>query len=131
VIFDSDVLIWFLRHEPNAVELIDATPDRVVPVVALMEVLQEAKSKAEMRLISDWIFSSRFRILPLSEAIGAVAVGLIEEYALAHGLQLADALIAATALDAGEELATGNARHFRAIRKLEIKTFRPRRGPSK
>ncbi|HEY4360837.1 MAG TPA: type II toxin-antitoxin system VapC family toxin [Bryobacteraceae bacterium] len=128
MIFDSDVLIWFLRREPHAMELIDTTPDLAVPIVAVIEVLQGAKSKVEMRLIRNWFVSSGFRILPLNESIGAAAMELIEEHALSSGLQLADALIAATAIEAGEALVTGNTKHFRAVRKLELKAFRPRRG---
>ena len=40
----------------------------------------------------------QFRIRPLSESIGATAAGIIEQHALAHGIQMADALIAATAI---------------------------------
>jgi predicted nucleic acid-binding protein len=51
MIFDSDVLIWFLRREPNAVHLIDSSVDRSISIVTLMEVLQAAKARTEMRTI--------------------------------------------------------------------------------
>ena len=50
---------------------------------------------------------------------------LMEEHALAHGLRLADALIAATALEQACILLTGNDRHFSSITGLEVQTFRP------
>lgn len=40
-------------------------------------------------------------------------------------MQVADGLIAATARERGEMLATANTRHFRAIANSELKTFRP------
>jgi predicted nucleic acid-binding protein len=80
-----------------------------------------------MRQTRQLIRALQFRVLPVTEAIGEAAVALIEEHALASGMQLVDALIAATALDAGEVLATANARHFRVVRRLEVKAFRPRR----
>jgi predicted nucleic acid-binding protein len=43
----------------------------------------------------------------------------------ACGLQIPDALIAATALERGEALATANARYFRAVAKLQLKVLRP------
>ncbi len=66
-------------------------------------------------------------IAPLNEAIGYAAANLIETHALSDGLRIEDALIAATALDAGETLATANVRHFRSIAKRHLKSFRPRR----
>ena len=127
MIFDSDVLIWFLREEPDAVALIEAHPDRAVSIVTLMEAIQGSRSKAHMRTILDLFASSGFRVLPLSESIGHLAAGLIEEHTLAHGLQMPDALIAATAIESGEVLATANLRHFRPIRRLALKPFHPRR----
>jgi predicted nucleic acid-binding protein len=54
-----------------------------------------------------------------------LAATLMEEHALPHGLQVADALIAATARETMSVLATGNVRHFRVIPRLELKAFRP------
>jgi predicted nucleic acid-binding protein len=54
-----------------------------------------------------------------------LAASLMEAHALRSGLQVADALIAATARETGETLATGNVRHFRPIAGLRLKTFRP------
>jgi predicted nucleic acid-binding protein len=127
MIFDSDVVIWASRGDSEAAAWIDTAAEPGMSIVTLMEVLQGARSTTEMRQTRQLIRVLQFRVLPLTEAIGEAAVGLIEEHALSSGLQLADALIAATALDAGEVLATGNARHFRAIRRLELKAFRPRR----
>jgi predicted nucleic acid-binding protein len=127
MIFDSDVLIWFLRREPNAMALIDSTPDRSVSVVTLMEALQGAKSRVDMRMLHSLFRETGFRIFPLTEVIGSKATMLIEEHALSGGLRVTDALIAATAIDSGEVLATSNVRHFRAIRSLEVRAFHPRR----
>ena len=127
MIFDSDVLIWFLREEPDAVTLIEAFPDRAISIITLMEAVQGSRSKAHMRTILDLFAASGFRILPFSESIGHLASGLIEEHTLAHGLQMPGALIAATAIEAGEVLATANRRHFRPIRRLALKPFHPRR----
>jgi len=50
---------------------------------------------------------------------------LTDEYALSDGLQLADALIAATALEHGFTLLTGNSRHFSSIEALTLERFEP------
>jgi len=49
----------------------------------------------------------------------------IEEYALSHGLRAGDALVAVTAAEHGLTMCTGNAKHFRPIRDLEIRVFKP------
>jgi predicted nucleic acid-binding protein len=126
VIFDTDVLVWFSRNNPEAVALINSSRDRAVSIVSLMELLQGVKSKLEMRTTKQFFQTLNFRILPLSESIGHIAAGLIEEHTLSGGLRIEDALIGATAREAGETLVTGNVRHFRLIANLELKPFRPR-----
>jgi len=126
VIFDSDVLIWFLRGDLGAGDLVDSASERTISIVTLMEVQQGARSKLEMRTTRELFQKRGFRIAPLSESIGHIAAALIEEHATSHGLRIVDALIAATAREAGETLATGNVRHFRVIANLDVKPFRPR-----
>ena len=126
MIFDSDVLIWFLRGDLGAGDLVDSASERTISIVTLMEVQQGARSKLEMRTTRELFQKRGFRIAPLSESIGHIAAALIEEHATSHGLRIIDALIAATAREAGETLATGNVRHFRVIANLDVKPFRPR-----
>ncbi len=49
----------------------------------------------------------------------------MEALTLSHGLQLGDALIAATALEHGLRLLTGNVKHFNAIEGLNLEKFEP------
>jgi predicted nucleic acid-binding protein len=49
----------------------------------------------------------------------------MEELALSAGLELADALIAATACEHGIKLCTANARHYRVVADLGLHVFRP------
>ncbi len=125
MIFDTDVLIWASRGNVNAARAIDSAPDRALAIVSFMELLQGARSRLEARQIQQSLRQLQFRILPLSEAIGGTAAALIEQHALAHGIQVADALIAATAMEFGRPLCTGNSKHFRSIRGLSCVVFRP------
>ncbi len=49
----------------------------------------------------------------------------VEEYFLGHSMQLADALIGATATMYGMTLIATNDKHYKVIKELEIKNFRP------
>lgn len=125
MIFDTDILIWCFRGNPRALEMIGTEQDRAVSIVSLMELVQGARSLVEVREIRRFLRDNTFRILPLDEAMSHLAASLIEAHALRSGLQVADALIAATAREAGEILATGNISHLRPIAGLRLKTFRP------
>ncbi len=50
---------------------------------------------------------------------------LIDTYFLSHGMQLGDALIAATALEHGITVLTANAKHFNAVEGLALEIFIP------
>ena len=62
-------------------------------------------------------------VRPITETITFRATELMETMTLSHGLQMGDALIAATALEHGIPLLTGNVRHFAAIPALRIEGF--------
>jgi len=61
----------------------------------------------------------------VTDSISATAMFLVEQYHFGHLLELADALIAATALGRGLPLFTGNARHYQLVKNLVLKRFEP------
>ena len=90
-----------------------------------MELLAGAKSKAELMTTRKFFVDLEIRLIPVDEQIGYTAANLVENHALADGLDISDALIAATARGRGETLGTANTRHFRRIPNLDLKVFRP------
>ena len=131
MIFDTDVLIWCFRGDRDAAQSIASWPDRAVSIVSVMEMLQGANSKDEIGHIRRFFPTHDLQVIPVNESISYLASNLIEEHTLSHGLQMADALIAATARETGSGLVTANVRHFRAITRLELKAFRPLRAVSR
>lgn len=125
MLFDTDVLIWAARGNLRAARKIDGAKDRELSIVSLMELFQGVRSKLEARQMQQSLRRLQFRVLPLSEPIGATAANLVEQHALSHGIQLADALIAATAVESDLPLCTANIKHFRPIRRLSRVPFRP------
>ena len=66
-----------------------------------------------------------FKTIPLSANIGHRAAVYIDEYSLSHGVRVGDAIIAATASEENETLCSSNAKHFKCIKELQLKVFRP------
>ena len=125
VLFDTDILIWAQRKNTKAFELIGDAEERFVSTLTYMELLQGARSHADMRIIKSFLSDFDFLTLPLTENIGHRALVYIEEYALASGLRSGDALIAATAVENKLALATGNQKHFKPVRELNLFVFHP------
>lgn len=125
MIFDTDIFIWVQRGNTKAAALIDGTKNRFLSVQTYMELLQCAKDKQQLRLVKRFISDFRFSVLPLTENIGHRALVYVEEYGLSSGMRAGDAIIAATASENGMPLVTGNAKHFKVVKELELKVFRP------
>jgi predicted nucleic acid-binding protein len=125
MIFDTDVLIWVLRGSLKAARAVEGALERSVSVVTYMELIQGARDKREVKTIKSFLTDLNFGLLPLTENIGHRAMIYVEEYGLSGGVALADALIAATAAEANQPLLTGNHKHYRPIKELDLKEFRP------
>lgn len=118
-------MIWLLRGNPKAAHAIDALERRSVSIATYIELLQGARDKREIRLIKSLLTDLSFRMLPLTESVGHRASIYMEEYGKSVRMSMADALIAATAVEANQALLSGNDRHYKPIKELEIKRFRP------
>ena len=125
MLFDTDILVWIQRGNHRAAVLVDREEERCISVLTYMELLQGAREKRQHEYILDFLSEYGFRILPLSENIGHRAAIYVEEYSLSHGLRAGDAIIAATAADNNLTLCTGNHRHYRPIKELKLKVFKP------
>ena len=125
MLFDTDVLIWVLRGNAKAARAVDRAAARAVSVVTYMELLQGARDKAEVRAVKAFLADLAFAMLPVTDNIGPRASIYMEEYGLSVGMGLADALIAATAVEAHLPLLTGNRKHYKPIKELDLKPFRP------
>ena len=125
MLVDSDVLIWNLRGNQAARALLDNHKGFSLSAVTYMEMIQGLRNKAELKAMRQAIKYWRANIVPLDTDISARAMYLVEEYALSHSMQMADALIASTALSLGETLTTANDKHYRFIDGVDIQIFRP------
>ena len=126
MIFDTDIFIWVQRGNEKAARLIDKTGDRYLSIQSYMELLQGAKSKLQHKNVKDFISDFDFSVLPLSENIGHRALIYVEEYALSSNMRAGDAIIAATAIENNLPLVSSNAKHFKAVKELQLNVFTPK-----
>jgi predicted nucleic acid-binding protein len=125
MLVDTDVLIWNLRGDTGAAELLDNAGRFWVSAVTYMELVQGVRNKAELQALRRALRFWNASVQLLDSDISARAMFLVESYSLSHNLQMADALIAATALSLGLPLLTANDKHYRMIEGLEVQVFRP------
>lgn len=124
VLVDTDIIIDAGREIPAAIRRIDDEALRAVLVISTithLELLVGTRNKREQHRIERLI--ARFGVVPLDPEISRVAVDLIRQYGLSHGLLIPDALIAATALSEGVPLLTKNQRDFRFISGLAVPPY--------
>ena len=125
MLIDTDVLIWLFRGQPSARKALEKADRIQLSTITYMELVQGMRNKEEFRLLRQTIHERQWDILPLSENISHRATVYIENYALSHGMQLADALIAASAVESGAALMTANTKHYKVIPEIVLKTYRP------
>lgn len=125
MLVDTDVLIWHLRGYAQATRRLDELGALTLSAVSYLELLQGLRSKAELAAVKKMLERRAATLLPVSEAITLRAVDLMESLTLSHGLQLGDALIAATAIDHGLTVLTGNVKHFAPVQGLKLEPFSP------
>jgi predicted nucleic acid-binding protein len=125
MIFDSDIAIWILRGDARAMKFAQgfSPEERLLSVVSHLELLQGCRHRREQQDLEELLSGWFGEILPLDTRISRRAVLLMREFGLSHRPSASDLLIAATALEAGEALATGNVKHFRFVPGLVIRPF--------
>ena len=119
-IIDTDVPIDAMNGIVDAVAFLEEQQGTGVQIsiVSAMELIAGCRNKTEMRELQR--FSQKCTFLPVTAPVSQVAFQLMESFYLSHGLIMADALIAATAIEHDLTLYTRNTRHFRMIPRLKI-----------
>jgi len=125
LMIDTDVIIWYMRGNQKAYDVIEKQNGFYISVITYMELVQGMRNKRELALMRRALRKWNAKILFLNEEISTKAMFLIEQHYLSNSLMLADALIAATAISKGFTLFTGNTKHYKVIKNLELENFKP------
>ncbi len=124
VLVDTDVLIWYLRGNEKAYKAIDTLDGFSISVVTYMELVQGVRNKQELNSLRQALHVWDCKVLYITEEISAKAMFALEQHFLSHTVRLADALIGSTAVVYGLPLLTGNDKHYKIMKGLQIKKFR-------
>ncbi len=85
-----------------------------------MELIVGASNKSELNKINSDVH--QFQIALIDNAVSQLAIDLLRNYTLSHGLSLPDALIAATSIVARLDLFTYNVKHYKFIDGINLYT---------
>lgn len=125
MLVDTDVLVWNLRGHEGAQRFLDELDEVSISVVTWMELVRGARDQREVSRLRRALWFWNASMIQISARISARAAFLIERHALGDGLEIGGALIAASAIEIAEPLATANHRHYKSIGGLETVRFRP------
>jgi len=120
ILCDTNIIIEALKNNQFIVESIEeiGINNIAVSAVTVMELYYGARNKAEVKMIKRNL--SSIQIFHIDEEISITASELIERYAKSHGLQIPDALIAATSIIQNIQLYTSNTRDFNFIENIKL-----------
>lgn len=122
---DTDVLIWYMRGNSKANKVIEKLNGFFISVITYMELVQGMRNKRELTLLRSALRKWNAKVLYINEDISAKAMFLVEQHYLRNSLVVADALIASTAISNGVKLLTGNTKHYKIIKNIELERFKP------
>lgn len=111
---DSDILIWHLRGEPKAASLLrrlSADPAAELWTGALQraEIVFFMRPEEEPATLS---FLSRFKTEPVTREIVDGAGAFYRRWHRSHGIDVNDAILAATVAVTGGKIYSQNVRHY-------------------
>jgi hypothetical protein len=114
VYVDSDVLIWHLRGEKKAAAFL-----RKLASTAEIELWTGAMQRAEIVFFmrageeaATMSLLSRLKTQPVTQVIVDLAGTIYRRWRSSHGVDVNDALLAASVATTGGKIATRNVRHF-------------------
>jgi len=111
LLFDTDVLIDYLRGRDDARGYIDNSCDVIyISVITIAELYAGVRKGEESKQLE--MFIETFDVVSLNNNIAKTGGLYRNQYKSGYGTGLADALIAASAKEIGAQVVTCNAKHF-------------------
>ena len=125
MLVDTDVIICYMNGNIKALNILEKHNGFSISVITYMELVQGMRNKNELNLLRKALKSWGTKINYVTEEISSRAMFYVEQHFLSHSMQLADALVGATAVSHGIPLITGNTKHYKIVKELELIKFQP------
>ena len=120
---DTDVLIWYSRGRQKAIDVIHSLDRFSLSVVTYIEIIQGVRNKKELNAFKKALGILNAQVIQIDELISTKAMFYVEQYALSHTMELADALIGASAVIKQLPLITGNEKHYKHLPEIKVQKF--------
>ncbi|KOR36817.1 twitching motility protein PilT [Planktothricoides sp. SR001] len=121
ILSDTDLLIDLANNDSIAKERLVKESQKfllTISIITELELIVGCRNKQELEALDK--FLRQFSIFQLNREISTKAEELMRSYYLSHGLLIADALIAATAIENQIPLLSKNQRDYRFISELNL-----------
>ena len=120
ILCDTNIIIEVLKGNKKTIKIIEdmGLENIAISSVTVMELYFGSFNKRELNKIKKHL--NALNIVHFNNDISELAVSLIESYSKSHGLQIPDAIIAATTLLFGLKLFTFNLKDFQYIDGLKL-----------
>jgi len=119
LLFDTNVLVDYLRGKPQADEFFASREELfLVSVISVAELFAGVRNQDEADTVDT--FLRGFEVVPVTDELARSGGRLRSEHASAHGTELADAIIAATAGRQDARLVTRNEKHYPMLNDLLV-----------
>ena len=119
LLFDTDVLIDYLRGQLDAVAYLEGLTDPLLmSVVTVAELYTGVREGEERETLETFI--TVFELVPIDEEIARQSGLFRRDYRKSHNVGLADALIAATAERKKAILVTLNQKHYPMVSRITV-----------
>ena len=111
LVVDTDVLVEYLRGRAEAAAFLESRDEElIVSALTVAELFAGLRGEDEERTLRR--FLAAFRVAAADLRLAEHAGTLRRRWHPSHGTGLADAFVAATAIDLDANLATFNAKHY-------------------
>ena len=120
ILCDTNVIIEILKGNERTINIIEniGLDNIAISSVTVMELYFGALNKRELNKIKKHL--QALNIVHFDTDISESAIKLIERFSKSHGLQIPDAIIAATAMTSKIKLFTFNLKDFKYIDGLKL-----------